>query len=370
MTRASGRLRIWLAPSAFHPSRGGVEELTLQLARDYQHRGHDVTVVVHRHPADLPEHDLVEGVPVRRLDLDLPGASLSRLVRYPFALREQLAALDGIGPTPDVVHVQCASNQVLALSLWTRRRRVPLVLTTQGEVTMDAGRIYDRSAQLRGVLRLGSRRAQALTACSARAGDDAAAIASRFAGCLVVPNGVDPAQWTVRALPEAPIFAAWGRQVPQKGLDLLIDAFAIVRSVIPNAILRIGGDGPEHERLRELAGPGVEFAGPLDRAGVQSLLDRSRVVVVPSRLEPFGIVAVEAMAAGRTVVWSTNGGLADATGGLGVSADPTDRHSLANAMIAAHREPVDPAAARAHAETLAWTRIGDRYLEIYADVIA
>lgn len=370
MTSHERPRRIWLAPSAFHPSRGGVEELTLQLAREYIARGHDVTVIVHRHPADLPATDVVEGVPVRRVGFDLPGSDPRRLAVFPFALLRQLRQLDALGPRPDVVHVQCAANQVLALSQWTALRRIPLVLTTQGEVTMDAGRIYQRSAQIRQVLRVGSHRAAVLTACSRRAGDDAATVASRFAGCTVVPNGVDPGQWSVTPLPDAPIFAAWGRHVPQKGLDLLVEAFAIVREQLPDATLLIGGDGPEHERLRTLAGPGVELLGPLDRDGVQALLSSARVAVVPSRLEPFGIVAVEAMAAGRGVVWSTNGGLADATGGLGVGADPTDTHALAQAMLAAHRDPVDPMAARAHAESLRWTQIADRYLYLYPQVQA
>lgn len=370
MTGRERPQRIWLAPSAFHPSRGGVEELTLQLAREYMARGHDVTVVVHRHPADLPTTDVVEGVPVRRVDLDLPGSHPRRLAGFPVALLRQLRQFDALGPRPDVVHVQCAANQVLALSLWTALRRIPLVLTTQGEVTMDAGRIYQRSAQIRQVLRLGSRRAAVLTACSRRAGDDAATVATRFAECTVVPNGVDPGQWSVAPLPEAPIFAAWGRHVPQKGLDLLVEAFAIVREQLPDATLRIGGDGPEHERLRTLAGPGVELLGPLDRDEVQSLLSSARVAVVPSRLEPFGIVAVEAMAAGRGVVWSTNGGLVDATGGHGHGADPTDTQALAQAMLAAHRDPVDPAVARAHAESLRWTQIADRYLGLYPQVQA
>ena len=119
-----------------------------------------------------------------------------------------------------------------------------------------------------------------------------------------------------------------------------------------------------------MAGPGVELIGPLDRNGVQALLSSARVAVVPSRLEPFGIVAVEAMAAGRTVVWSTNGGLADATGGLGYGADPTDPDALAEAMLQAHRTPVSPDVARAHAESLSWSRIGDRYLQIYDGALA
>jgi glycosyltransferase involved in cell wall biosynthesis len=172
----------------------------------------------------------------------------------------------------------------------------------------------------------------------------------------------------VAPLPDAPVFAAWGRHVPQKGFDLLLRAFALVRDAEPNAVLRLGGDGEQTPALRELSGPGVELVGPLDRDGVQSLLAGARVAVVPSRLEPVGIVAVEAMAAGRGGVGSTSGGLADATGGLGRGVDPTDVPALAGAMLAAHRDPVDPAVARAHAETLSWSRIAERYVRLYEAV--
>lgn len=361
-------MRIWLAPSAFHPSRGGVEELTLQLARQYQRQGHDVTVVVHRYPQDLPEVDEVEGVRVHRVLMELPGRNPRRLARYPVELGRTVRAFDGVGPTPDVVHVQCAATQVLPLAAWCRRRRVPLVITTQGEVTMDATAVYQHSALMRLSLRVGAQAASRLTACSRRAGDDAATVAPRFAGCEVIPNGVDLDQWRVTPLPDQPIFAAWGRHVEQKGFDLLLRAFALVREELPDARLVLGGDGEETERLSGLAGPGVELAGPLDRAGVQDLLASARVAVVPSRLEPFGIVAVEAMAAGRTVVWSTNGGLGDATGGLGRGVDPTDVGALADAMLAVTAEPLAPEVARAQAESLGWDAIADRYLTIYRGV--
>lgn len=361
-------MQIWLAPSAFAPSTGGVEELTLQLARDYQRAGHDVMVIVHRFPSRLPTEDEVEGVAVRRIPMDLPGRDPRRLAAHPLTLRRQLRALGALG-TPDVVHVQCPATQVLPLSVFCRRHRVPLVITTQGEVTMDAHAVYQRSALMRWSLGLGSRSASALTACSRRAGDDAATVAPAFANCTVIPNGVDVAQWEVTPLPSRPIFAAWGRHVEQKGLDLLIRAFAEVRRELPDAVLRIGGEGEETARLRSVAGEGVEFLGSLDRRGVQALLDSARVAVVPSRLEPFGIVAVEAMSAGRTVVWSTHGGLADATGGLGLGIDPNDTDMLARAMIDVSRTPLDPRDARAHAETLTWNIIGQRYLDLYTDLI-
>lgn len=364
----TGPMRIWLVPSAFYPSQGGVEELTLQLAQQYQLQGHDVRVVVHRHPADLPARAVVEGVEVHRVGFDLPGSRVGSLLTYPVSLARQVRALAALGERPDVVHVQCAANQVPAVAAHCVLRKTPLVMTTQGEVTMDANQIYQHSFQMRTALRVGARAAAALTACSRRAGDDAAAVAEPFRDCAVIPNGVDPSQWKVTPLPDDPVYAAWGRHVPQKGFDLLIQAFALLRQKLPVARLLLGGSGPETDHLKALAGPGVEFLGPLDRGGVQALLSQARVAVVPSRLEPFGIVAVEAMATGRGVVWSTNGGLADATGGMGWPADPIDTGALARALLAAHESPLPQEDARVHAERLDWASIAQHYLRMYRAV--
>ena len=154
--------------------------------------------------------------------------------------------------------------------------------------------------------------------------------------------------------------------MPQKGLDLLIEAFPLVRVEIPEAELRIGGSGTDTDALRSMAGPGVSFLGPLDRVGVQEMLTNSRVAVVPSRLEPFGIVALEAMATGRAVVWSNIGGLGEATRGHGWGVDPFDTEALANALVSALRSRPDPEVMRQVAEASSWTHICDQYLDVYA----
>jgi len=185
----------------------------------------------------------------------------------------------------------------------------------------------------------------------------------------VIPNGVDPTQWSITRIPDEPVVAAWGRHVSQKGFDLLLAAWPKVRASIPSARLLLGGDGPESQALQSLASKGVELIGPLDREGVQRLLDQSRIAVIPSRLEPFGVVALEAMATGRAVVWSTHGGLREATGGLGWPMDPTHDEALAAAVVAALRAPAEPQTYRRHAEGLAWDSLTQRYLDVYEAAI-
>jgi glycosyltransferase involved in cell wall biosynthesis len=93
----------------------------------------------------------------------------------------------------------------------------------------------------------------------------------------------------------------------QKGLDLLVDALEVVRQARPGTRLRIAGDGPGGERLAQLLS-GRGLAGSVDwlgRVGGRAKWDALRqaaVVVMPSRFETFGLVALEAMAVGTPVV--------------------------------------------------------------------
>jgi glycosyltransferase involved in cell wall biosynthesis len=359
-------MRIWLAPSAFFPHRGGVEELTLKLAQHLQARGHDVLVVTNRHPLDLPAVDTVEHVAVRRLAFPAPGRHPARWAGYRRTSGTTRAQLEWLRPTPDVVHVVCASTQLPTIMRAARDRGVATVITTQGETEMDAGRLYQRSAWMRRALDRWSRQADVLTACSAWTAEVTANVAPAFAGAVVIPNGIDPADWAaVGSRPDEPVVAAWGRHVPQKGFDLLLSAFDLVRRQRPGARLLLGGDGPERPRLQAAAGPGVELVGPLDRSGVAALLSQARIAVVPSRVEPFGIVALEALAAGRGLVWSTRGGLAQASGGLGRGVDPHATVALADAMLAELADPTDPDAARVHAAAHDWSVLAAQYEQQY-----
>lgn len=359
-------MRIWLCPSAFYPRRGGVEELSMKLAQQLIARRHDVLVVTH---ADAAGVDSVEGVPIRRLRFSAPSRSAAATLSFARdqgGLQASLTAL----PRPDLIHIQCPSNQTAALAWWSRRHRVPLVITTQGETVMDADAIYARSGYLRTVLRLASRQATALTACSQWTAGRAANTAPAFHRATVIFNGVEASDWVLPPAPTGPLFCAWGRHVPQKGFDLLLKAFALLRERLPQARLELGGDGPEHERLAALAGPGVTLPGALDRAGVAALLGRSRVAVVPSRIEPFGIVALEALAAGRALVYSRHGGLGEATGGLGLPVDPFDTDAFARVLEQSVTAALDPDAGRARADQLSWQVVTAEYGELYERCVA
>lgn len=107
-------------------------------------------------------------------------------------------------------------------------------------------------------------------------------------------------------LPERPAAVFVGTLVRTKGLDVLLDAWPQVRAAVPDAELHVVGDGPLRDTVR---GPGVVARGRLDRPGVADALDAGWCLVLPSRSEGVGLVVVEAMLRGRTVVASDAGGI-------------------------------------------------------------
>jgi glycosyltransferase involved in cell wall biosynthesis len=277
-------------------------------------------------------------------------------------------SLKSLRPRPEVIHIQCASVQTAPILWYAARNAVPLVVTSQGETVMDEHDLYRHSAYMRMTFRLAARTAAALTACSMWTRERCRAYSPRFASATVIPNGVDSSQWDVGSVTTSPVLCAWGRHVHQKGFDLAIRAFALLRQRIGDARLLIGGEGSQTSELRRISGPGVEFVGALDRAGVRDLLSASRVVVVPSRVEPFGIVALEALAAGRGLVYARHTGLVEAAGTLGRPTDVGNPRALADAMRAELLCPTSSEAGRARARQFDWDCICEKYLDIYRAV--
>ena len=138
--------------------------------------------------------------------------------------------------------------------------------------------------------------------------------------------------------PNIPMVGAIGRLALEKGFDILVEAAALVVKQQPEALFVLAGEGAEHAALQQqIKARGMEgkfiLAGLLKE--VAPLLMRSRLVVVPSRQEGQGIVALEAMAAGRPVVAACVGGLPETVddGVTGLLVPPEDSRKLADAIL-------------------------------------
>jgi glycosyltransferase involved in cell wall biosynthesis len=120
--------------------------------------------------------------------------------------------------------------------------------------------------------------------------------------------------------------------IPIKGFDVLLRAFAEARAEVPELTLELAGSGPLSFEPQE----GVTFLGRV--SPVQPLLERNAIVVVPSRGEGFGMVALEAAERGRAAIVTDVGGLPEivADGETGLVVQP---NGLAAAIVDLARNP-------------------------------
>jgi glycosyltransferase involved in cell wall biosynthesis len=130
-----------------------------------------------------------------------------------------------------------------------------------------------------------------------------------------VPLAVPPATSEFRRAPAAtPLFLYCGRLSREKGVSLLIGAFAHALYAVPDAQLRIVGDGPERAALERLVesldiDDNVTFIGQLPRDQIEDELAGAWALVAPSLwAEPFGLVVLEAIVHGVPVIASAAGG--------------------------------------------------------------
>ena len=373
--------RVALLPSAYPPSLGGVEELSRHLATTLREAGDEVEVwTSHLDHRDTAESSEEEGIVVRRFPMPLPSA---RPQSWPPVVRGGRRTLVNLRQAaesfrPDVLHVQCfGPNGVYATAL-SRWRGIPLVVSLQGETIMDDADIFEQSHTMRAALRAGLRQASAVTACSRFTLNDALRFGLPEGAGQVVFNGVASEQ---ESSPHGGVggqryVLAIGRVVHKKGFDLLVRGFARIANRHPEVELWIGGSGPALAELTALVdatglGRRVRFLGRQDREEVASLMAGADCVVMPSRLEPFGIVVLEGWRAGAPVVCTSHGGPPEFVddGVTGLLVDPFDSHAVGTALDrllgdAVLRETIGAAGAR-QVRDFGWQQITEQYRKIY-----
>ncbi|GAA1336527.1 glycosyltransferase family 4 protein [Saccharothrix algeriensis] len=340
---------------------GGLGRHVHALATRLAALGHEV-VVLCRQPAGTdavthPASDaVVEGVRLVRVAEDPPHLVFERdLVAWTLAMghamtRAGLALLRGW--RPDVVHAHdwLVAHPSIALA---EAAGAPLVATVHAT---EAGRhggwlSQPLNRQVHSVEWWLANRADALITCSAAMRAEAAHLFEVDpAGITVLHNGIEPRRWRVRPAdvaaaraahsPDgAPLLLFFGRLEWEKGVQDLIAALPRIRRAHRGARLVVAGGGTHAGWLEEQARKhrvrrAVRFAGHLPDRDLAALLAAADAVVLPSRYEPFGIVALEAAAAGAPLVASTAGGLGEVVvdGVTGLSFAPGDVEALSSAV--------------------------------------
>jgi phosphatidylinositol alpha-mannosyltransferase len=189
-----------------------------------------------------------------------------------------------------------------------------------------------------------------------------------LSGLRIIPNGVDVDEYQVGdKTAHSVVFL--GRDDPRKGLDVLIEAWPAVHTVVPDATLTVVGA----DRGDQV--DGVTYLGRVSEEDKRAALASSAVYAAPNTGgESFGIVVIEAMASGCAVIASAIPAFARVVGDAGELVKPGDPGGLADRIVTLLLEPERRVALGSLARERAWmfdgATVAASYLEAYADAIS
>jgi len=188
----------------------------------------------------------------------------------------------------------------------------------------------------------------------------------------IVPNGLDIASYEQQVSKVPGRVAFLGRDEPRKGLSILKEAWPHVLSNHPDATLTVIGAESPHPDVNPLNN--VEYAGRVDEAEKRRLLAEASIMAAPNLGgESFGLVVVEAMAAGCAVVASDIPAFRAVVGGAAELVPPGSPSDLAHAISELLSDPSAiqalGLAARDRARDFDWSRVLPQYRACYQRAI-
>lgn len=332
-------MKILLVASSYLPNVGGVQRVASQLAIELQKRGTSVSVVAPRYPRTLSGQEVIEGIPVTRWHFLVPRLRDVRQGRlalffaswfyFPATLARLIWKI--VRDQPQVVNLHFVGAPSVFILVARSLLHFRLVISLHGD---DVEGFARQNWIDRWIFRAALARADVVTACSAYLLKQARYIAPEIESkSQVIYNGIAEFSFP-QASGSGGGLVAVGRLVSKKGFDIFLCALA----ELSNDCARLIGDGPERAALERLAHElgiqdRVEFTGAQTHEEVIRSMRNSQLIVIPSRQEPFGLVALEALALGKPIVAARVGGLPEILdGGDEQLVEPENPSALAQAI--------------------------------------
>ena len=329
-------MNILFCSVPFRPSVGGIETVSALLAERFQRAGHRV-VLVTQSASDVPDTDAFEVV--RQPSVQ----RLFALVRWAEVVFHNNISLRFAWP-----QLLLRRPWVVAHHTW---------IPTRGLAARLKRWVLPQARHI---------------AVSQAVAD------SLSVPCTVVPNPYANEVFTrIEDIPRERELVFVGRLVSDKGVDVLIDALALLVKRGRRVCLTVVGDGPDRDALKQRAftlgvADLIDFVGHRAGSALVALLNAHELLVVPSLWEePFGVVVLEALACGCVPIVARSGGLPDAVGDCGRVVPRGDREALAQGINALLGDTASRARYRAraaaHLERHTPDRVSRDYLQVITD---
>ena len=392
-----------LIPCHFPLEGSGSGVYVLNVARELLRRGHDVLIVAPAHPAhgdmSLPIREIVfaQDDPGAGVPFEFPSFTTHPASRQTFQAMSQEQMDVYVGAyrahieqavrelTPDLIHAQ---HLWVGASCAVETGR-PVVVTAHGTELMG----FRDCPLFRDPALIAAQRSAAVIAVSHEVERSLRLLFRLPSGRVhVIHNGVDAELFYPRtaSLPETlrglgvPVLGTRGltfvgKLTWFKGPDLLIRAAEVYEQDAPDLMTLVVGSGSLLGDLQALAeGLGlkrVAFVGELPHRRIPDVLSAGDLTCVPSRGEPFSLVALESMACGTPVVGFRSGGLPEfLTPERGVIVDEFSPAALADAILgelaADAKANKGPAAAAFARRERSWGRVVDDTFLVYEQALA
>lgn len=362
------KILYWL--ELFWPYIGGIEVFSMQLINALQKRGYEFFVITSQGGIqELPAEENYNGIQIYRFLFR--SAIENRNIKEILAISQSLTKLKN-AIKPDLVHLNSTGTSLYFYDRIAIASTTPVLFTSHStfRFTSDNNTLLGRTL---------------LSASWVNAVSNAMLTDLRFSipeitnySSLIYNSLQFPALEILPPPVDSPIILCISRLVPEKGIDIAIDAFALLIRQFPNARLFIAGDGYIKNSLEQKVttlnlNQAIRFLGWIDPEQIPDLINSATMVVVPSRYnEPFGLVALQAAQMARPVIATRCGGLKEVVVDqqTGLLIDKDDVESLAKAMAFLLKNPAiaikfGHAARQRALDMFAWEHFVDAYEALY-----
>lgn len=350
------------------PGAGGGSVRTHQINRRLAGEGFDLTVLTTTYPG--ARERIQDGVRYVPVGFGQGRNRLTRLLGYvarlPFETRRRRAGTDL------VVEDFFAPFSTMAVPLWSG---LPTIGVVQWLHAGAKARQY--RVPVHWVERFGVRRHARMIAVSQGTADKLRGL-NPLARVEVIGNGIDPEALDGEPLLGDNVLFIGRLELQPKGIDLLLAAWAAAAPQL-RAKLVLAGTGPDQEKIEHLIASlglegSVELVGWKEGQAKRDLVRSARLVVVPSRHETFGLVAVEALAGATPVIIFDIPSLREAVPeGCGWKVAPFDVAALAAELVRRYFDTSALMAAglsgRAFARRFDWNIQAARQAQIYRSAL-